>query len=49
MQHIGNRELYEPALEKGDISVVPEYAATLATFINGKVDARTPRTRPRPT
>jgi osmoprotectant transport system substrate-binding protein len=38
VQTIGNRELYEPALEKGQISVVPEYAATLATFIQGKVD-----------
>ena len=38
LQQIGNRELYEPALEKGDISVVPEYAATLATFLQGKVD-----------
>jgi osmoprotectant transport system substrate-binding protein len=38
VQQIGNRELYEPALEKGDIDVVPEYAATLAGFINGKVN-----------
>ena len=38
VQQIGNRELYESALEKGDISVVPEYAATLATFLQGKVD-----------
>ena len=37
-QTIGNRELYEPALEKGDIDVVPEYAATLAGFLNGKVN-----------
>src|SRR2546427_584328 len=27
-QTIGNRELYEPTLEKGKIQVVPEYAAT---------------------
>ena len=38
VQQIGNRELYEPALEKGDLSVVPEYAATLATFLQGKID-----------
>ncbi|GIM97572.1 glycine betaine ABC transporter substrate-binding protein [Paractinoplanes toevensis] len=38
VQQIGNRELYEPALEKGDIDVVPEYAATLATFLSGKID-----------
>ena len=37
-QTIGNRELYEPALEKGQIQVVSEYAATLADFINGKVN-----------
>jgi osmoprotectant transport system substrate-binding protein len=36
VQQIGNRELYEPALEKGDVDVVPEYAATLATFLAGK-------------
>jgi osmoprotectant transport system substrate-binding protein len=40
VQQIGNRELYEPALEKGDIAVVPEYAATLATFLSGKVDGK---------
>lgn len=38
VQQIGNRELYEPALEKGEIQVVPEYAATLADFLNGKVN-----------
>lgn len=36
VQTIGNRELYAPALEKGDIQVVPEYAATLATFLAGE-------------
>ncbi|MGA5303311.1 glycine betaine ABC transporter substrate-binding protein [Nucisporomicrobium flavum] len=40
VQQIGNRELYEPALEKGEIDVVPEYAATLATFLSGKVDGK---------
>jgi osmoprotectant transport system substrate-binding protein len=39
VQQIGNRELYEPALEKGEIQVVPEYAATLAEFLNGKVNS----------
>lgn len=38
VQTIGNRELYEPALERGEIQVVPEYAATLADFLNGKVN-----------
>ena len=40
VQQIGNRELYEPALEKGEIDVVPEYAATMATFLNGKVNGQ---------
>jgi osmoprotectant transport system substrate-binding protein len=40
VQQIGNRELYEPALEKGDIDVVPEYVATLATFLNGKINGK---------
>jgi osmoprotectant transport system substrate-binding protein len=38
VQQIGNRELYEPALEKGEIQVVPEYAATMADFLNNKVN-----------
>jgi osmoprotectant transport system substrate-binding protein len=42
VQQIGNRELYEPALEKGDISVVPEYAATLAAFLAGKTKGTDP-------
>jgi len=33
---VDNRELYEPALEKGEIDVVPEYAATMADFLNHK-------------
>lgn len=35
---VANRELYEPALEKGQIDVVPEYAATLAEFLNAQVN-----------
>ncbi|MFJ5709826.1 MULTISPECIES: ABC transporter substrate-binding protein [unclassified Streptomyces] len=35
---VKNRELYEPALEKGEIDVVPEYAATLAEFLNAKTN-----------
>lgn len=31
---VGNRELYEPALEKGELDVVPEYVGTLTEFIN---------------
>lgn len=33
---VQTRELYEPALESGRIDVVPEYAATLAEFLNTK-------------
>ena len=38
IQTIGNRELYAPALQAGDIQVVPEYAATLADFLNGQLN-----------
>ena len=34
LQPVDNRELYAPALQSGDIDVVPEYAATLAEFLN---------------
>lgn len=34
------RELYEPELEKGRIDVVPEYAATLAEFLNKKQNGK---------
>jgi osmoprotectant transport system substrate-binding protein len=33
---VQNREVYEPALEKGDIDVTPDYAATMAEFLNVK-------------
>jgi osmoprotectant transport system substrate-binding protein len=33
---LDSRELYEPALQKGQIDVVPEYAATLAEWFNAK-------------
>jgi osmoprotectant transport system substrate-binding protein len=38
VQQVGNRELYEPSLEKGEIQVVPEYAGTLTEFLNKKVN-----------
>ncbi len=31
---VGSREVVEPALEKGQLDVVPEYAGTLTEFIN---------------
>ncbi|MEV7320024.1 ABC transporter substrate-binding protein [Streptomyces sp. NPDC093970] len=33
---VANREIYEPALESGQIDVVPEYAATFADWLNAK-------------
>lgn len=33
---VANRELYEPALESGQIDVVPEYAATFADWLDAK-------------
>jgi osmoprotectant transport system substrate-binding protein len=38
VQTVGNRELYEPSLEKGEVQVVPEYAGTLTEFLNKKVN-----------
>lgn len=35
---IGNRETYLPALESGEISIVPEYAATAAEFLNKRLN-----------
>jgi osmoprotectant transport system substrate-binding protein len=38
---VQNREVYEPALEKGDIDVVPDYAATMTEFLNIKANGQT--------
>lgn len=38
VQMIGTRELYEPALESGELTVVPEYAGTLTEFLNKKTN-----------
>ena len=35
-----NREVYEAALEKGDITVFPEYAATMTEFLNQKANGK---------
>ncbi|GAA4427049.1 hypothetical protein GCM10023169_26540 [Georgenia halophila] len=35
---IGNRETYEPALEAGQIHIVPEYVGTLTAFLNTKIN-----------
>ncbi len=37
---VSNRELYEPALEKGEIGLVPDYAATMTEFLNRKVNGK---------
>ena len=37
-QTIGSRETYYPALVSGSIQVVPEYAASLADFVNGRIN-----------
>ncbi|MZD09894.1 amino acid ABC transporter substrate-binding protein [Streptomyces sp. SID5785] len=41
---VENREIYEPQLAKGAIDVVPEYAATLAEFLNLKKNG--PKAKP---
>jgi osmoprotectant transport system substrate-binding protein len=35
VQTVGKREVYIPALERGEIQVFPEYVGSLATFLNG--------------
>jgi osmoprotectant transport system substrate-binding protein len=42
VQQIGNRELYERALEKGEIQVVPEYVGTLTEFLNKRLNGPSP-------
>lgn len=42
VQTIGNRELYEPALERGEVHVVPEYVGSLTVFLNPKVNGADP-------
>ncbi|GHJ44598.1 hypothetical protein Cs7R123_19400 [Catellatospora sp. TT07R-123] len=40
VQVAGNRELYEAALERGELTVFPEYAATLTEFLNQKQNGK---------
>ena len=35
VQSVGKREVYIPALERGEIQVFPEYVGSLATFLKG--------------
>jgi osmoprotectant transport system substrate-binding protein len=46
LQTVGKRELYEPALEQGQIDVVPDYLATMAEFLNTKVNGAKAATAP---
>jgi osmoprotectant transport system substrate-binding protein len=36
IQQAESREIYAPALESGEVDVVPEYAATMAEYLNAK-------------
>jgi osmoprotectant transport system substrate-binding protein len=38
VKSVTSREVYEPALEKGDLDVVPEYVGTLTEFLNKKAN-----------
>jgi len=38
VKQLTNREVYEPALEKGQLDVVPEYVGTLTEFLNKKAN-----------
>lgn len=39
---LGTREIYEPALEQGQIDLVPDYAATMLEFLNKGAGEATP-------
>ena len=38
VKSVSSREVYEPALEKGDLDVFPEYVGTLTEFLNKKAN-----------
>jgi osmoprotectant transport system substrate-binding protein len=42
VQTVGNRELYLPALERGEIQVFPEYLSTATEFINKQPEVNGP-------
>jgi osmoprotectant transport system substrate-binding protein len=42
VQAVGNRELYLPALERGEIQVFPEYLSTATEFINKQPEVNGP-------
>lgn len=37
---VTNREVYEPALERGEINVIPEYVGTLTEFLNKRANGK---------
>ena len=39
---LGTREVYEPALERGEINLVADYAATMLEFINKNAGEASP-------
>ena len=42
---VGNRDLYQPALQKGELQVVPEYAGTLTEYLNKKQNGATAKAK----
>jgi osmoprotectant transport system substrate-binding protein len=42
VQEVGNREVYLPALQSGQIQVFPEYLSTVTDFINKQADVNGP-------
>jgi len=48
VQTVGNRELYLPALERGEIQAFPEYLATVTAGREGRARLRRPRRGDRP-
>ena len=46
VQAVGNRELYLPALERGEIQVFPEYLSTATEFINKQSEVNGPSAQP---
>ncbi|CAA9211378.1 MAG: L-proline glycine betaine binding ABC transporter protein ProX [uncultured Acidimicrobiales bacterium] len=41
---LGAREVVQPALERGDIDILPEYVGTLLTYLNGSPTTDLPKT-----
>ena len=37
--NIGSREIYKPALESGELDLLPEYIGTMLTFLGGEASS----------